>query len=57
MATEGYSGTPLIEKLAIMEGVRLRLIDPPDNYFSLLQETLSAKLFCLPVWWMCKFVR
>ncbi len=32
----GYSGTPLIRKLGIKAGFRLRVIDPPPNYWDLL---------------------
>ena len=32
----GYSGTPLIKKLGIKEGFRLRLVDAPENYTELL---------------------
>jgi len=32
----GYSGTPLAKKLGINAGSRVRLIDPPENYFDLV---------------------
>jgi hypothetical protein len=32
----GYSGTPLVKKLGIKEGFRLKLINPSRNYFELL---------------------
>ncbi|HKR04411.1 MAG TPA: DUF3052 domain-containing protein [Bacteroidia bacterium] len=31
----GYSGTPLVKKLGIKEGFKIKLIDPPENYFNL----------------------
>ena len=35
---EGYSGTPLLKKLGIKEGISLAVVDPPDNYWELLEE-------------------
>jgi len=35
----GYSGTPLARKLGIKAGFKMRVIDPPPNYWDLL-ETL-----------------
>lgn len=32
----GYSGTPLIKKLGIKEGFRLRFVNTPENYAALL---------------------
>jgi hypothetical protein len=32
----GYSGTPLVKKLGIKEGFQLKLINPPENYFTLI---------------------
>jgi hypothetical protein len=32
----GYSGTPLFKKLGIKPNFKVFLIDPPENYFSLL---------------------
>ncbi|MDA0193883.1 MAG: DUF3052 domain-containing protein [Bacteroidetes bacterium] len=34
----GYSGTPLIKKLGIKHGFKIRIINAPDNYFELLGE-------------------
>ena len=34
--TAGYSGTPLIKKLGIREGFRLRFVHTPDHYEDLL---------------------
>jgi len=31
----GYSGTPLVKKLGIKEGFKIKLINPPGNYFEL----------------------
>ena len=47
MATAGYSGTPLLKKLGLKEGFRIRLIHPPDDYFQWLDADLSAQL-CSP---------
>lgn len=34
--TAGYSGTPLIDKLGIKRGARMRLVSAPDNFSGLL---------------------
>ena len=44
MATAGYSGTPLIKKLGIKTDTRLRLINPPDDYFDLLETNISDQV-------------
>jgi hypothetical protein len=44
MTDTGYSGTPLIKKLGIKEGVKLLLINAPENYFDLLKINLSGQL-------------
>ena len=44
MATNGYSGTPLLQKLGIKEEMKIRLINQPDNYFSLLGTDISNRL-------------
>jgi hypothetical protein len=44
MAVSGYSGTPLIKKMGIKDGMQIQLINPPDNYFELLGEDISSKL-------------
>jgi hypothetical protein len=31
----GYSGTPLVKKLGIKEGFKIKLVNPPENYFDL----------------------
>jgi len=38
MATSGYSGTPLVKKLGIKEGFKIRLVNVPANYFDLLEN-------------------
>ncbi|HEX9510882.1 MAG TPA: hypothetical protein VF939_10380 [Puia sp.] len=53
MATAGYSGTPLLKKLGLKEGLRIRLIHPPDDYFHWLNADISAQLCSsgeLPDW-------
>jgi hypothetical protein len=40
----GYSGTPLIQKLGIKDGMKVRLIGAPVNYFDLLQKDISSQL-------------
>jgi hypothetical protein len=44
MPTAGYSGTPLLKKLGIKAGWKLRLIGAPADYFTLLQADLSTQL-------------
>ena len=36
MKTAGYSGTPLANKLGIKSGFKIKVVNPPPNYFSLL---------------------
>lgn len=43
MATSGYSGTPLIQKLGIKPGMKVLVINPPQNYFQLLQSDISKQ--------------
>lgn len=43
MATSGYSGTPLIQKLGIKPGMKVLVINPPQNYFQLLQSDISRQ--------------
>jgi len=38
MKTTGYSGTPLAKKLGILQGFKIRLINPPDYYYDLLYD-------------------
>jgi hypothetical protein len=40
----GYSGTPLLKKLGIKEGWKLRLIAAPSAYFQWLETDLSGQL-------------
>jgi len=47
MATAGYSGTPLLKKLGLKEGQRVRLLHPPDDYFQLLKVDISDQLCAL----------
>ena len=47
MATAGYSGTPLLKKLGLKEGLKVSLLHPPDDYWGLLEADLSAQI-CLP---------
>lgn len=44
MTTAGYSGTPLIKKLGINPGMRVRLINTPPDYFDLLEADISDQL-------------
>ncbi len=44
MALAGYSGTPLIKKLGINPEMKVQLIDPPADYFELLQTDISGQL-------------
>ena len=44
MATAGYSGAPLINKLGIKPGMKIMLIKPPANYFELLETNISKQL-------------
>ena len=38
MKTSGYSGTPLAKKLGIKDNIKIKLINPPDNYFQLFSD-------------------
>ena len=44
MATAGYSGTPLIKKLGIKPETKILLINPPGNYFDLLEMNITYQL-------------
>ncbi len=44
MAIAGYSGTPLINKLGINPGMKVLLINEPDDYFNLLEVNVSDQL-------------
>ena len=43
--TAVYSGKPFFEKLGIKKEMKIQLIDPPKEYFTLLQQNLSSQ-FC-----------
>ncbi|HEY6063731.1 MAG TPA: hypothetical protein VIV35_08990 [Chitinophagaceae bacterium] len=45
MATVGYSGTPLINKLGIKPGMKLLLIHEPDDYYDLLGTNIRDQLY------------
>ena len=38
MKTTDYSGTPLVIKLGIKAGFKIRLVNPPDYYFELFDD-------------------
>lgn len=40
----GYSGTPLLNKLGIKPGLKLLLINAPDNYNTLLEADVNDQL-------------
>jgi hypothetical protein len=44
MPTAGYSGTPLLQKLGIKPGLKILLLNEPDNYFELLGTNISDQL-------------
>jgi hypothetical protein len=44
MSTAGYSGTPLLKKLGIKEEMKVHLINPPENYFDLIEKNISNQL-------------
>jgi len=44
MATAGYSNTPLIKKLGIKEDSKVLLLNPPPDYFTLLNSRLDGQL-------------
>lgn len=44
MAITGYSGTPLLKKLGITAAMKLLLINPPADYYHLLETDLSEQL-------------
>ncbi|MEQ1676326.1 MAG: hypothetical protein ABL876_06490 [Chitinophagaceae bacterium] len=41
MATAGYSGTPLLQKLGIKPDMKVLLLNEPDDYYVLLQANIS----------------
>src|SRR5688572_33141593 len=44
IATTGYSGAPLLKKLGIKPEMKLLLVNPPDNYYSLLEVSVKDQL-------------
>jgi hypothetical protein len=42
MKSSGYSGTPLAKKLGFREGLKVRVVNPPDHYFNLFEELPKA---------------
>jgi hypothetical protein len=44
MSTAGYSGTPLLKKLGVKPEYKMLLINPPDNYFELLEINVTDQL-------------
>ena len=45
MSTTGYSGTPLLKKLGIKAGMKVLLINQPDDYYSLLDVNINNQLY------------
>jgi len=43
--TAVYSGKPFFEKLGIKKEMKIQLIEPPKEYFTLLQQNKSSQ-FC-----------
>jgi len=48
MATAGYSGTPLVKKLGIKPDMKVLLVNPPGNYFDLLESDIKKQLVKTP---------
>ena len=44
MPAAGYSGTPLLKKLGLKEGLRVRLLHPPEGYYEWLGTDLSSQI-------------
>ena len=44
-STPGYSGTPLARKLGLAESSRVLLVNPPENYESLVQPLPAGVVF------------
>jgi hypothetical protein len=44
MAAIGYSGSPLMGKLGIRPGMKIRPINPTGNYSELLEADISAQV-------------
>lgn len=45
MSIAGYSGTPLLKKLGIKDNMKLRLLYPPADYFSLLNKDIRQQFY------------
>jgi len=43
VSTAGYSGTPLGRKLGLRDGMRIRLLSPPEHYWSLFGPEVDAE--------------
>ena len=41
MATAGYSGTPLLKKLGIKPGMKVCIVNKPEDYYKLLEVDIS----------------
>ena len=44
MPNAGYSGTPLIQKLGIKPGMKVLLINKPDDYYELTEVNINNQL-------------
>lgn len=44
MASIGYSQKPLYSKLGIKTGMKIMLLNQPENYYSLLEKNIDAQL-------------
>ncbi|MES2330208.1 MAG: DUF3052 domain-containing protein [Bacteroidota bacterium] len=44
MATTGYSGTPLVQKLGIKPEMKVLLVGSPPNYFQLLETDIRKQV-------------
>ena len=46
MKSSGYSGTPLEKKLGFRERTKVRIVNPPDHYFTLFEALPKAIEIC-----------
>ncbi len=44
MATAGYSGTPLLQKLGIKPDMKILLVNPPPDYAQILQADIRKQV-------------
>ncbi len=44
MPTVGYSGASLVKKLGIKPAMKILLVNPPDNYFDLLETDIQKQI-------------